>query len=221
VTEVPEYLLQRSRERRRALGLLQDSSEGEGGAPPPPPPAASGAAEPDGEPEGAGLPAEVEPAAAAVATIEAPVYVGPVKPPSRTGVPVWMLPVLVLLPFWAVLYAGTFQTHKSGAALTPIQLGAQIYSGKGTCAGCHGAHGEGGVGPRLAGGQAKLTFPNMADHIAWVDTGSQTKPKGTPYGDPNRPGGQHHVEVGAMPAFKGVLTDAEIQAVVTYEREGL
>ncbi len=56
--------------------------------------------------------------------------------------------------------------------------------------------------------------------MAWVQTGSATK-KGQPYGDPNRPGGQHTASSGGMPAFGGQLTEAQISAVVAYEREGL
>ena len=44
---------------------------------------------------------------------------------------------------------------------------------------------------------------------------------GTPYGDPKRVGGQHHVKLQAMPAFAGTLSEAEIAAVVKYEREKL
>ena len=40
-----------------------------------------------------------------------------------------------------------------------------------TCT-CHGASGQGGVGPRLAGGEVLKTFPNIDDHIAWVTNGS-------------------------------------------------
>jgi mono/diheme cytochrome c family protein len=54
-----------------------------------------------------------------------------------------------------------------------------------------------------------------------VKTGSLSKPKGTPYGDPNRPGGQRHVQVGAMPAFAGTLSQTQIEDVVQYEREKL
>jgi mono/diheme cytochrome c family protein len=77
------------------------------------------------------------------------------------------------------------------------------------------------VGPALAGGQAKLTFPNEPDHVTWVKEGSQSKAKGTPYGDPNRQGGQHVVKAQGMPPFAGTLTDQQIEAVVTYEREKL
>jgi len=127
-----------------------------------------------------------------------------------------MYPVLAVLPLWAIVYLGAFGTTGSANA---APNGAAVYQ-KAGCVGCHGAKGEGGVGPKLTGGEAKLTFPNEADHIAWVETGSGPK-KGQPYGDPNRPGGQHVDKTGAMPAFKGQLTDAEIAAVVTYEREQL
>ena len=63
------------------------------------------------------------------------------------------------------------------------------------------------------------TFPDVAEHVKWVQEGSQTKPEGTPYGDPAREGGQHVVEQQAMPAFAGTLTPEELDAVVLYERE--
>jgi hypothetical protein len=75
------------------------------------------------------------------------------------------------------------------------------------------------VGPALTGGQAKLTFPNQADHESWVKTGSAPF-AGKKYGDPNRPGGQHGPATGGMPSFSS-LSDAEIKAVVTYERDKL
>src|SRR5436309_15631485 len=129
-----------------------------------------------------------------------------------------MMPVLVALPFWVIVYMGAFGTVKSAAVLTPAQQGAAVFAKN--CAPCHGARGEGGVGPKLAGGEAALTFPNEADHTAWVDSGSAPK-KGQPYGDPARAGGQHVAKSGAMPSFKGKLTDAQIQAIVTYERTTL
>jgi mono/diheme cytochrome c family protein len=129
------------------------------------------------------------------------------------------VPVLALLPIWAFAYLGALNPPSSAAPiLTPIQQGAAVFAKN--CSPCHGAQGEGGVGPKLAGGEAKLTFPNEADHIAWVDTGSAPH-KGQPYGDPNRAGGQHIAKSGGMPAFKGTLTDTEIKNVVTFERDGL
>ena len=77
------------------------------------------------------------------------------------------------------------------------------YRGRGAC----------GDFPHLAGEVLK-TFPEEADHVKWVQEGSKTKPKGTPYGDPAREGGQHVVEQQAMPGFAGTLTPEELDAVV-------
>ncbi|MBV8160100.1 MAG: cytochrome c, partial [Acidimicrobiia bacterium] len=148
-----------------------------------------------------------------------PVYLAP-PPSARSGIPAWVIPVLAVVPIWAFAYLGALNPPSTAApVLTPLQHGAEVFAKN--CSPCHGTQGEGGVGPKLAGGEAKLTFPNIADHIAWVDTGSISKAKGTPYGDPARPGGQHVVHVAGMPAFKGTLTDNEIQDVVTFERDGL
>jgi len=216
LAEVPDYLLQRSRERRAALG-----AGGAGGGPTPSSGDTGGGEAAPAAPapaEAAESPAVVEAAPAVPAIIEeAPPP--PPLPTSRTGIPGWMLPVLVALPFWAIVYIGAFGTVKSSAGSTDQKVvGPKVYATN--CAPCHGGRGEGGVGPKLAGGEAALTFPNEADHIAWVDTGSAPH-KGQPYGDPARAGGQHVAKSGGMPSFKGQLTDAQIAAVVTYERTGL
>ncbi len=166
------------------------------------------------------------PVAAAPAVVDEPAApVGPnpvllkLEEARQRRIPTWAFPVLVALPFWAILYIGAFGTHKHVEAETPQQVGSRVFSSN--CATCHGAAGQGGAGPKLAGGEAAITFPDEAAHIDWVKTGSQTKPKGTRYGDPARPGGQHVVNSGGMPAFAGKLSDAEIAAVVAYERESL
>jgi mono/diheme cytochrome c family protein len=138
-------------------------------------------------------------------------------PGPKSGIPFWMMPILLILPLWGIAYMGAFG-NKASTNLTPAQIGAQVFTAN--CASCHGGRGEGGVGPKLAGGEAKLTFPNEADHIDWVHTGSASK-KGQPYGDPARPGGQHVASSGGMPAFAGQLSDAQISAVVAYERDSL
>jgi mono/diheme cytochrome c family protein len=157
-------------------------------------------------------------AVAAGAAVPTTLPASHVRSGPRSGIPVWMMPVLLLLPFWGVVYLGAFAQPKAAAGGPPN--GAAIFTGKGGCAGCHGATGGGGVGPKLAGGEAKLTFPDEADHIAWVENGSAPS-KGKSYGDPNRPGGARPPASGGMPAFKGQLTPEEIQAVVQYERDRL
>lgn len=213
MTEVPDHLLRRSRERRAALGLGGDDA----GAPP-------AAPAPAGDAPPASAVVETTPAAAAAPAVPAvpdpPAPPAPPLPETRTGIPRWMMPVLAVLPLWAIIYVGAFGTTKKATVVSGAQLGAAIFHGKGTCAGCHGANGEGGAGPKLAGGEAAKTFPNEADHISWVETGSAPF-RGKKYGDPGRVGGQHGPATGGMPAFKGALTDAEIKAVVEYERTKL
>jgi mono/diheme cytochrome c family protein len=211
VTEIPDHLLRRSRERREALGLGGGGGEAPAGetAPAPaatPAPAAAAASAPAVEEE-AGLPA--------VPGEEAPTYVAPSRP-ARTKVPLWVMPVLVGMPLWAALYPGSFTSHHKKVVLTPLQDGAQVYAGN--CSSCHGASGEGGVGPKLSGGEVTLTFPTVDDHIAWVQQGSVTRP-GIKYGSPTRAGGQHVASKGDMPAFASSLSAQQIADVVAYERQ--
>lgn len=214
MTEVPEHLLRRSQERRAALGGGEAAPAGESSSAP----ATTGAS-----------PAPA--AAAAPAKAPAPVPI-PALPPvdpevikkmeavKRTKVPAFMLPVLIALPFYGFLYAGAFGERHAEVELTPEELGAEVYVSAG-CSGCHGAAGEGGVGPALAGEEAEQTFPDEADHIAWIKSGSiGTANNPVPYGNPDREGGQR-LSKGGMPAFGGQLSDEEIEAVVLYERESL
>lgn len=221
MTEVPEYLLRRSKERREALGLVPTGSSGpaEGGA-------ASAAVGAPGAPSATAIATAALPAVAAATTAASaptpkgvappevkPAPTGPVWP--RNGIPVWMMPVLLVLPLWAIVYTGIFG-ERGEVVLTGAELGAQVYRTAG-CVACHGATGGGGVGPALAGGEAKLTFPNEADHISWVETGSGPF-KGKPYGDPGRAGGPRIATSGGMPGYAGQLSPEEIAAVVLYER---
>jgi mono/diheme cytochrome c family protein len=211
MTEVPEHLLQRSKERRAALG-----GESAPAAP------AGGGGGGDDTPSAAATPA---PAAATPAVVE-PAVVEPAAPPppyiqaalDRKKVPSWMAGAGVLTLLWAFVYAGVL--FSPGVSITDpeVALGKEVFASQ--CAGCHGGAGQGGTGRKLAG-EVLLTFPDRADHISWVVNGSPSA--GTPYGDPNRPGGQHISQdgFGAMPAFGGVLSEEEINAVVRYEREVL
>src|SRR5438105_5445356 len=79
----------------------------------------------------------------------------------------------------------------SGAGGAAAPDGAAIFVAR--CSGCHGASGEGGIGPKLAGGKVVREYPNPADEIAIVTNGR-----------------------GGMPSWEGRLTPEEIQAVVDY-----
>ena len=104
MTEIPEHLLRRSRERREALGL----STGDEGAATPPPSTPAAAATPSTEvaPAAAATPAPA-PAPAAPAVVAPP----PKPPPPyveaalrRKRIPYWAIPVVALLPLWAFIY---------------------------------------------------------------------------------------------------------------------
>jgi mono/diheme cytochrome c family protein len=215
VTEVPEHLLARSRERRAALGLGGGApADASGDAP-----AASAPAATPATVESSGAPAPVA-AAAAPAVVEepaapVPAYLTPAA--ARARIPMWVMPVLAFLPFWGILYVGSFGSREHAEPLTGAALGAEVYRAQG-CSACHGASGEGGVGPALQGGEAAKTFPEVADHESWVRTGSAPF-RGQPYGAEDREGGQH-IATGGMPAFSS-LSDEEVAAVVQYEREEL
>ena len=73
--------------------------------------------------------------------------------------------------------------------------GEGIY--KAYCLTCHGADGQGGVGPKLAGIVA-TRYPNIDDQIAVVTNGK-----------------------GAMPSFESRLSAAEIRKVAEFERTKL
>jgi cytochrome c oxidase subunit 2 len=83
-----------------------------------------------------------------------------------------------------------------GVAATYSTPGGQTYSAN--CARCHGAHGEGNIGPQLAGGVVVKDFPNAADQVAVVTNGR-----------------------GGMPAFGHTLSAAQIRQVVDFTRTGL
>ena len=83
-----------------------------------------------------------------------------------------------------------------------------------TCAGCHGANGEGGVGPAL--GTVLTTFSSCPDHIEWVTlaTGGFQEAGIDTYGDLAATVGGG----GFMPGFATSNTVEEIAAVVAFER---
>ncbi len=203
MTDIPEHLLARSRERRAALGLGGDDA---GGAAPTP---AAGAA--SGGPN-------ATPAVRAAAAVAVPEVIEPPKPePSyviaakaRPKVPIFVAPVLAALPVFAFIYWGAI-TPKPVAEDPVLALGASVYAAN--CASCHGAEGGGGVGRPL--NEVVKTFPAAADHIAWVKNGNVNLAQGAPYGVGRAARSNNY---GIMPAFGGSLTEEEIAAVVHYER---
>lgn len=129
---------------------------------------------------------------------------------------------LALLPLWAFMYARSVTTQQREAA-GPLGEGAEVF---GSCAGCHGASGEGGVGYQLSEGEVLKTFPYIEDQLRFVYFGtSGYELAGVDiFGDPNREGGAHITggRGAAMPSqgatAGGALTDAEILAVVCHVR---
>ena len=208
MTEVPEHLLKRSKDRRTSL---------DGGTP----------AESDAAPVAASAPVEKATAAAAPAAVAPAAAPEPVPPYveaaiKRKKIPIWVMPVLAFLPLWAVIYIGGLSPAASGA---PSQLATGQALFTADCAGCHGSGGGGGVGRPMNEGNLVATFPDIIRQLEFVWLGSNgTGPAGTPYGNPAREGGQHKTlswNGNPMPNFNKSLSQAQLLAVVRYEWEGL
>ena len=153
MTEIPEHLLKRSKERRAALGL----PGGEGGDAAPPP--ASG----EGEAAGEVTPAETAPVAARAAT---PEPAAPPPPPPATAalrpgrptaarIPYWAMPVLALLPFWAIMYSNSVQVPPGERR--PAGRGRRGLLGAAAAATAPPA--AAAPAPQLSEGEVLLTFP--------------------------------------------------------------
>ena len=96
-----------------------------------------------------------------------------------------------------------------------VGAGSALYAEPSSCTSCHGAGGEGGSGPALAG-TVLSTFAMCTDHIEWVSlgtTGFQDEGRST-YGDAAKAVGAG----GQMPSFRDTLSAEEIATVVFYER---
>jgi len=94
--------------------------------------------------------------------------------------------------FVVMLFANEPSSTSSAAARTP---GGMVFAAN--CASCHGANGEGSLGPKLAG-VVVGAFPDPNDEIAFVEHGR-----------------------GVMPAFASTLSPTQIRDVVTYTRTEL
>jgi len=223
VTEIPEHLLKRSRERRAALGLGDDDGGSSGETPAAKAPATTAAA----------APAAAAPAApAGRAAAPEPAAPPPPKPDSptvaaykrRRRIPFWAMAALGTLPLWAFLYARAL-TEQPVEAAGPIGIGTEVYA---SCASCHGGGGGGGVGYPFVNGSVLDTFPHIEDQLRFVYFGTSSYQLAgvDVYGNPDRPGGPHVTgDRGIMPqqgsTAGGDLTDAEILSVVCHERYDL
>jgi mono/diheme cytochrome c family protein len=225
VTEIPEHLLKRSRDRRAALGLGGDDAAASGGDAPASAPATTGdAAAPAAPPPPSG------PVGRKAAAMEPPPPPPKPDPPylaaakTRKKVPFWAMMALSLLPLWVFMYVRSV-TEPPEEASGPMGVGTEVYA---NCASCHGSNGEGGSGRQLNDGEVIKTFPHIEDQIRFVyfGTAGYNVAGVASYGNPDREGGPHIAgSFGPMPAWGenagGELSDADILAVVCHERFGL
>ncbi len=131
------------------------------------------------------------------------------RPPRALGVAVTVTEVVTLLAV-ALFVVMLFANEPDGAGTPAVASGADGADGAGAgaggeidgaavyadrCAVCHGASGEGGLGPTLAGGAVVEAFPDAADQVVVVTEGR-----------------------GGMPDFGTTLSAEEIDAVVRYTR---
>ena len=220
MTEIPEHLLKRSRERRAAIGKGDDGAADGGEAAATTPATTAEAAAPAAAAPSGPTARTAPPAAAAVTPPKPdPIYVTAAK--QRRKVPWWAMATLGLMPVWGFMYVRSL-TEPPASVEGPLGVGAEQYS---TCASCHGANGGGGVGRQFSGGEVLDTFPNIEDQLRYVywGTGEYNLAGIKVYGNPQRAGGVHETNsLGVMPQqgslAGGSLTDAEILGVVCHER---
>jgi mono/diheme cytochrome c family protein len=201
LTEIPEHLLKRSRERRAAMGLGGDApaegaAEGTAETSAPAPAAATPA------PAASTAPAPVEPAPPPAPKPE-PAYIQAAK--RRKRAPYWAVSALAALPLWGYMYVRTLEPPPAGED-DPLVLGEEVYA---NCSACHGGTGAGVSAPAFVDGAIQETFPDWRDQAAWVRLGADGWPSAT-YGATDKPTGQ-------MPAWP-TLNDQQIAQVVLHER---
>ena len=130
-------------------------------------------------------------------------------------IPYWVMPVLLFLPIWLIMYVGTLEepTREEGV----LYEGSVVYTESG-CVNCHGATGGGGSGPAFAGSSVIETFARAESQMAWVVQGSQNHLDSgfTSYGDNSKTILGYNGT--PMPAFAADLTAEELISVVFYER---
>jgi cytochrome c6 len=92
-----------------------------------------------------------------------------------------------------ILLLFTNEPDTSGTYSGNAPPGAVLFQNN--CVRCHGAKGEGQLGPQLSDGKVAKAFPHATDEVAFVTHGQ-----------------------GGMPAFGKTLSPAQIQQVVGYTR---
>lgn len=212
MSEIPEYLLKKSREAKAAkLGLAAPSGD----------PAATPAG------SSAVSPAAQQPAAEIIPSADLP-YLDPPPVPdkpepkyitaakNRKKIPIWAMPVVAALPVWAYGLAGTLQQPITEDAL--LVESAEIYASSG-CSGCHGVNGEGnaGSGYQFSDGEILQTFPDPIDHMVHVVRGSVAI-AGQEYGAVRSNGSRRVSGSRANMPAQEKLTLEQIEMVVFHER---
>ncbi|MGA0878185.1 MAG: hypothetical protein ACO3SP_03625 [Ilumatobacteraceae bacterium] len=208
MTEIPEHLLKRSRDRKAAAGGDGEASVPATTAPATPAPVAATAPAPAPK-------VEVKPD---------PPYVAAAK--TRQRIPYWAMGTLALMPVFLFMYVRGLQPQEAEAS-GPIAIGIENYGG---CASCHGADGGGGAGRAFSNGESLKTFPHIEDMLNWIYVGTEAFEAAgvATYGDPDREGGAHaprSYNGSAMPAqgakYGGALTDYEILGLTCHIRYDL
>ncbi len=113
-----------------------------------------------------------------------------------------LLPLVVV----AVIAAGCAPSDQPDA----LRQGRSTYGD--VCSVCHGARGQGSVGPALE--NLTETWPLCTDQVEWIALGSEgwRTQHGETYGAPNKP------VAGGMPAHADQLTVEEMRRVAAFER---
>lgn len=117
-----------------------------------------------------------------------------------------MQPRALLLVALLVIAGSACSSRADG----PLADGKSVYAD--VCSACHGASGEGGVGPALD--DVATTWPTCAEQIEWIVLGSDgwKEANGGTYGATGK-----SVE-GGMPAQSGSLEPRQIASVAAFER---
>ena len=187
------------------------------------------------------VPAEVTAAEAAGLPEVITVPTAGIRERTNLAIPRWLAAVMLIIPAFALFALGGSATGECGEATELstnvitgqvvncdgteftgsgaggggadfIAMGEDVYQNVANCDGCHGAQGQGGVGPGFSG--VVTTFGSCTDHIEWVTLGSdgfQGEGRST-YGDTDKP------VAGGMPSFGSTLTEEQLASVVAFER---